>query len=220
MTARALLLGATLALACAGAARADAPTVRIRQADQSKATQALLRLSDFGAGWTGGATTPSKLTALRCPGFDPKESDLVVTGHAAAHFAWPKGGVTIDEDTQVLATAADVRTDFRRTIGPKLPGCLAWELKVGGQGRVRSVRVRRLAFARIGAVSAAYRAEITVAVNGRVGRFIRDFVFFGIGRLEYSLVLDAPTFQSAQLAPFEQDIAALLVRRSPAVNVA
>ena len=42
----------------------------------------LLRLHDFGAGWTGGSETPSKLTAPSCPGFDPKESDLTVSGHA------------------------------------------------------------------------------------------------------------------------------------------
>ena len=221
MAAKAFFAGTLAALVWASTAVADAPTVRITTADQAKATQALLRLKDFGAGWSGGATKPSPLGAPKCPGFNPKESDLVVTGHAAAHFAWPKGSVTVDQDTQVLRTASDVATDFKRSIGPKLAECLAFELKQGGKGRVTHVAVETLQLARVGNMSAAYRAEISLNINGRTGKFVRDFVFFGIGRLEYSLVLDAPTFQTAQLAPFEQDLATLLVRRAPSgANVA
>ena len=221
MAVKALCASALAALIWTAAAFADAPTVRITQADQTKASEALLHLKDLGVGWTGGATKPDPLTALKCPGFDPKESDLVVTGHAAAHFAWPKGGVTLDQDTQVLKSTADVATDFKRSIGPKLMNCLAYELKRGGKGRVTNVKVAPLTLAHVGSVSAAYRAEISLNINGHTGKVIRDFVFFGIGRLEYSLVLDALPFQAPQLAPFEQDVSTLLARRAPSgTNVA
>ncbi len=81
---RILFAGVLLALVCAAAALADNPTVRINAADQAKADASLLRLKDFGVGWAGGPKTPSKLTAPSCPGFNPKESDLVVSGHAEA----------------------------------------------------------------------------------------------------------------------------------------
>ena len=55
---------------------------------------------------------------------------------------------------------------------------------------------------------------IPIRVNGRTVKLIRDFVFFGQGRYEHSLVVDAPTFQVAQLASFETTIARILVKRS------
>jgi hypothetical protein len=208
-----------LALACAGVARADNPTVRINGADQAKAVSSLVRLKDFGVGWTGGPKTPSKLTAPNCPGFNPKESDLVVTGHAEAQFAY-HGQVILNQDTQVLETSGAVKTDFSRTVQPKLPGCLAYQLKSSGKGQVTNAAVRTLALPRVGDVSAAYRAVITVRVNGKSGKFIRDFIFFGQGRLEYSLVVDGPMAEADQLAPFETAIARILVKRALTGNVA
>ena len=61
---------------------------------------------------------------------------------------------------------------------------------------------------------------ITVRVNGKSGKFIRDFIFFGQGRLEYSLVVDGPMAEADQLVPFETAIAKILVKRAPTGNVA
>jgi hypothetical protein len=208
-----------LALACAGAALADNPTVRIDSADQARAVASLVRLKDFGVGWTGGPKTATKLTAPNCPGFNPKESDLVVTGHAEAQFSY-HGQVILNQDTQVLETAGSVKTDFSRTVQPKLAGCLAYQLKSSGKGEVTAASVKALALPRVGDVSAAYRAVITVRVNGKSGKFIRDFIFFGRGRLEYSLVVDGPMAEADQLVPFETAIAKILVKRAPTGNVA
>jgi hypothetical protein len=218
--AKPLLMGAVLALACASAALADNPTVRISKADQAKAEQALLRLHDFGVGWKGGATSPSKLTAPNCPGFNPKESDLVVTGHAEARFSYSRGGVIFDQDTQVLETAQAVATDFARTIQPKLSDCLARQLKASGKGTVVSVDVKPLDFPHVGSVSAAYRASIVVRSHGRLGKIVSDFVFFGQGRFEFSLNVVAPAFEGGQLIPFEQAMVEKLVSRAATGNVA
>jgi hypothetical protein len=214
VAAKSLLASVVLALATAGVASADNPTVRISQADQKRAEAALLHLQDFGVGWTGGPRAPDKLTAPNCPGFDPKESDLVVTGHAEARFAYSRGGVTLAQDTQVLESSKAVATDFARTVRPKLADCLAYQLKASGKGQIVAVAIHKLGLGRIGSVSAAYRAQVTVRVNGRTVKLIRDFVFFGQGRYEHSLVVDAPTFQVAQLASFETTIARILVKRS------
>jgi hypothetical protein len=218
--AKSLLAGVVLALAFAAAAAADNPTVRIVRADQLKAEAALLKLKDFGVGWAGGRRTPSKLTAPKCPGFDPKESDLTVTGHAEARFTYARGSVVFDQDNQVLESEKAVSTDFSRVIRPKLKDCLAYELKQSGKGQIVSVVVRELPFPRLGAHSAAYRGTMVLrAGGGRKVTFVSDFIFIGQGRYEYSLNVVAPAVLGGELASFEQSIAQKLVKRAGA-NVA
>ena len=89
----------------AGAALADRPTVKLRAADQAQAEAALLRQSDFGAGWRGGKTATTDLMGPSCPGFDPKESDLVVSGHAEAGFTFSRSIVQFEQAVVVLRSA-------------------------------------------------------------------------------------------------------------------
>jgi hypothetical protein len=217
--AKSLLAGVVLALAFAAAAAADDPTVRITKADQEKAEAALLKLKDFGVGWTGGPRTPSKLTAPKCPGFNPKESDLTVTGHAEARFTYARGSVVFDQDTQVLESAKAVSTDFARVIQPKLKDCLAYELKQSGKGQIVSVVVRELPFPRLGTETAAYRGTMVIRAGTRKVTFVSDFIFIGQGRLEYSLNVVAPAVLGNELASFEQSIAQKLIKKAGA-NVA
>ena len=217
--AKSLVAGILLALVAAAAAAADNPTVRISQADQAKAEAALLQLKDFGVGWTGGRRAPSKLTAPKCPGFDPKESDLTVTGHAEARFTYARGSVVFDQDNQVLESEHAVMTDFARVIQPKLKDCLAYELKESGKGQIVSVVVRELPFPKLGTTSAAYRGTMVLHAGGRKVTFISDFVFVGQGRLEYSLNVVAPAVLGGELVSFERSIAQKLVKKAGA-NVA
>jgi hypothetical protein len=209
-----------LALACTGAALADNPTVKINTADQAKADASLVTLKDFGVGWTGGPKTPSKLAAPSCPGFNPKESDLVITGHAEARFTYSRGGVIFDQDSQVLVTSAAVKTDFSRTIRPKLADCLAYQLKSSSKGSVLSVSVHKLALPAVGAISAAYRATLMIKTATGTAKIVSDFVFFGQGRYEFSINVVAPASEGGQLVPFETAMAKILVKRVPAGNVA
>jgi hypothetical protein len=218
--AKSLLAGMLLALVGAAAALADNPTVRISRADQQKAEAALLRLKDFGVGWTGGKRTPSKLTAPNCPGFDPKESDLTVTGHAEAGFTYPHELVQLNQDNQVLVSAKAVATDFARVISPQLADCLAYELKHSDHGRVISAEVHRLPFPHLGAASAAYRGTFVLRIGGRKVTFVSDFIFIGQGRLEFSLRVVAPAALGHDLIAFEQSIAQKLVERAARGNVA
>jgi hypothetical protein len=220
VAAKSLLAGVVLALAFAAAASADDPTVRIVRADQLKAEAALLKLKDFGVGWAGGRRTPSKLSAPKCPGFNPKESDLTVTGHAEARFTYARGSVVFDQDNQVLESEKAVNTDFDRVIQPKLKDCLAYELKQSGKGQIVSVVVRELPFPHLGSRSAAYRGTMVLrAGGGRKVTFVSDFIFIGQGRYEYSLNVVAPAVLGGELASFEQSIAQKLVKRAGA-NVA
>jgi hypothetical protein len=213
-----------LALACASAALADNPTVKINPADQAKADASLLRLKDFaGVGWTGGPKTPTKLTAPGCPGFNPKESDLVVTGHAEAKFIYTStsGKVIFDQDSQVLASADAVKTDFARSIQPKLADCLAYPWKSTKTAKVVSVAVRQLGLPRIGNISAAYRVTVVIKTStGLTERIVSDSLFFGQGRFEFAINVLAPASAGDQLVPFETMMARVLVKRAPTGNVA
>jgi hypothetical protein len=106
-----------------------------------------------------------------------------------------------------------VRTDFARTIQPELIDCLEYQFKQGPT-TFAGVSVERLDFPRVGSVSAAYRATILVREGGRTAKVLSDFVFFGYGRMEYSLNVVAPHRYLAQLVPFEADMARILVKRS------
>jgi hypothetical protein len=214
--AKVLLAGVLLALVCAASAAADDPTVRITKADQARAEAALLTLKDFGVGWTGGPKTPAKLHAPKCPGFDPKESDLTVTGHAEAQFVFPRQ-VQFDQDVQVLESADAVSTDFRRVIGPKLAACLAYQLKAGKE--VVSARVTKLPFPKLGDARAAYRGTVVLRIGGRNVKVVKDYMFIGTGRLEYSLAVEAGAGAAREVMSFEQSVAQALVKKAGA-NVA
>jgi hypothetical protein len=186
--------------------------VRISSADQAKAAAALLRRSDLGMGWGGGQTQTSSLTPPDSPGFRPKESDLVVTGHADARFQFQQGVVELDQDVEVLASERAVRTDFSRSISPQLATCLAYQLKhISG---VVSASVSRIQFPPLGSVSAVYRAELTVKTKHGVARAVIDYVFFGHGRVEYEFTVRAPAETRDQLGRFEVGLAQILLQRA------
>jgi hypothetical protein len=210
----AAVAAAVVALAAATAALADDPTVRINAADQAKARASLLRASDLGAGWTGGPRKPDPLKAPSCPGFDPKESDLVITGHADATYK--KQGVEVDSDVQVMQNAAAVRTDFSRTVRPPLAACLGHIFAQAAGAGAKVVSAKRVAFPRIGAVSAAFRVTTDVTSGSQTVRLLVDFVFVGQGRTEYSLSVIAPAQAQADVGPFEQRLARALVLRTKA----
>ena len=209
---KSLVTAALLALVLAASAAADEPTVRIDAGDQAWAAHSLPRASDFGFGWRGGMTRPTPPQSPSCPGFDPKSSDLVVTGHANASFGNPRAGVQVSVDAQILATADDVRKDFARTIRPELVGCLEHQFRHSRERHV-TVTVERLDFPRTGSLTAAYRATIVVRTPGGTAKVLSDLLFFGSGRLEYSMNVLAPARYRPQLLPFEVDMARLLVRR-------
>ena len=81
------------------------PKKQITAADQAKARSMLLKRTDFAAGWKKVAAD----TGLRrdtCPGFNPDESDLTLTGEAEADFEHTQGPVPSARRPEVYATKA------------------------------------------------------------------------------------------------------------------
>jgi hypothetical protein len=214
VAAQSLLATALIALATSAAAVAASPAVRIQSADQAKAVAALLRRSDFGTGWQGGEIGASALDPPSCPGFDPDEADLVVSGHADARFTFAPGDVVLDQDVEVLASAAAVRRDFARTISPKLPPCLAYQLQRAPD--VVSASVAETPFPPTGNESAAFRATVVVRSLHLKGTLLSDFVFFAAGPVEYSFNVTAPVGARNQLERFEHALAQILLKRAGA----
>ena len=205
-------VSALLALLLVPAAVADSYTIKIDPADQHWASGALLSSRDFGLGWRGGGTKPTKPTGISCPGFDPKASDLVVTGYSSASFDNVHAGVHVSQDLLVLSNADSVVKDFSRTVQPALARCLEYQLKRAPQ--VTAASVEELPFPKVGTSTAAYRATMTVKLKGGgTTKYYRDFVFFGDGRLELSLTVDAPARYRPQLVAFEADMARILIKR-------
>ena len=81
---------AVLALAVTAGALGDSYTVRYKAADQAAARAVVPRRADLGttAQWKGGPAKPD-LSSLTCPGYRPKQSDLIVTGAAASEWTTP-----------------------------------------------------------------------------------------------------------------------------------
>ncbi len=212
VAAKSLVAAALIGLTFTASALADAPSVKITSADQAKAVAALLHRTDFGAGWTGGPVKTTPIAPPNCPGFDPKESDFVVSGHADARFQ--QGGVELDQDVMVMDSPASVVEDFRRSISPKLAGCLALQLEK--LPHVISAHVVRVPFPPIGSVTAVYRAMINVRSGAKRGTLVSDYVFFGDGRTEYEFTVIAPPGARDQLSRFELQLAQILLHRASA----
>jgi hypothetical protein len=66
-------------------------------------------------------------------------------------------------------------------------------------------------------VNAVYRATITLK-NGKAGRLLSDYVFFGEGRVEYELTVIAPIGAADQLTRFESGLAQILLKRAGAAT--
>ncbi len=117
-------MGLIAALALAGAAAADREQVHLTKAGQRAARAAVLRRGDLGSGtWTGTKKTPVLNPSIGCPGFHPKQSDLVVIG--AAEMEWKSTAAQFDSSAQVLRTPKMVQLDWKRTVRvPQVLPCL------------------------------------------------------------------------------------------------
>jgi hypothetical protein len=212
VAAKSFVAAALLGLVITAQSLGDAPTIRISSADQAKANAGLLHRADLGAGWVGGPVKTSPLTPPDCPGFNPKSSDLVVSGHANARYRFQQVGVELDQDVEVFSSPAAVQTDFARSISPALGRCL--EHQLGNLTVVADVSVARIPFPRIGSVSAVFRADLVVKTGKGLVHLVTDYVFFGRGRVEYEFTVSAPEETRDQLVRFEFGLAQILLRRA------
>jgi hypothetical protein len=205
----------TAALVLAGAALADRIQVRYTAADQAAARAELLRTADLAAGWTRRATKPDVSSDLGCTSYKPKQSDLVVTGAAAAEFRHT--GLNIRSEVHVLRTARMVVLDWQRTVvAPQVLPCLRQAAGKNSDPQARFVSLNRLAFPRITSRTAAFRALIDVTSGGSTVRVLIDIVAIGKGRSELTLTTTAPYAARASVQPAEVRLARTMAARAAA----
>jgi hypothetical protein len=205
------------ALALAGSALADKEKVQLVAADQALAKQSVLQQSDLGAtaGWSGGPAPASPPASLTCGSYHAKQSDLVLTGNAAAN--WKHAGLEFDSTAQVLRTAAMVKLDWARTVAHTgIPDCLRQRLAAGLPATQKLVSFARVGFPKVGELTAAFRGVIDVKEAGGTVRVFVDVVAFGSGRVELTLITTAAYADRAAVVGAEGRLArAMLARALP-----
>ena len=159
--------------------------VGLNPADQAAARAVMIRRADLRPAccWTGGPTKPD-LSPLTCSNYHPKQSDLVLTGAAAA--VWESGEpdhpLQFISQAIVLQSARMVRLDWQRST-PGYVSCLHSTLVKGWD---QAGPVKRIAFPHISPYADAVQVRLKPGVWG-------EFVAAGRGRTEIQLVAIGPT---------------------------
>jgi hypothetical protein len=204
--------------ALVGAAGGDRAKIHYTSAGQSAARAVVIKRADLGPteGWTGGSKKPD-LSPMKCSTYSPKQSDLVVVG--AAESEWTNSSaLTFDSQGEVLATARMVALDWRRSVvTPHLIPCLKESFDKEKSSAVRLVSIRRIAFPRITARTAAIRiiTDDTIAKTQSI-RVVSDVVTIGRGRTEITLMAVAPLAEASAVRQAEIRLVRLLTGRAVA----
>lgn len=199
-----LALLAALIVVGSAVAATDGPVVRLNARDQELARTVALRAGDLPVTFRGGYVKAS-VTPVRCVGFAPAQSDLVVSGYVGSSFVDPSKTI-VGSTAKVFADPAQVAKDWARTVKPALAHCLGLTAARTLRGTLRSAR--RIASPKVEPKTAAFR--IVVVIGGRVET--QDVILFAEGRIEAALTLRARpgTLPPAQL---EQLTAGLIATR-------
>jgi hypothetical protein len=199
-------------LTCA-AAWGDREKTKIVPADQALAKSALVRLADLGTptGWRGGPMKPTP--PFRCGSYVAKQSDLVLTGNAAAR--WMHSGLEIDSESQVLRTERMVARDWARTVTHAgVTDCLRQKFASGLPKGQKLVAFGELGFPKVAKRTAAYRGLVDVGTGKGAVRVVVDVVVLGAGRVEMTLITTAPYYARGQVANAEARLAQIMVARA------
>jgi hypothetical protein len=214
-----LAVGCTALLLAGGAAAkrqaaTDRVTVRLTPAGKAAAAAVVITRGDLGPtpGWTGGRKKAQAPTPSPCPSYDPRQSDLVVTG--LSETRWKQPGLQFESDAQVMATARMVKLDWRRTVlAPQVLPCIRTTLAKQTTATEHFVSARWIAFPKIAKYTRAARIAIDVKTATGKLRMMVDTVAFGAGRTEVTLTTTAPKAAMPVVRQAEVRLATVLASR-------
>jgi hypothetical protein len=198
----------------AAAAAATSPKVA-HTAEGTKLAQAsLLRIGDFGSGWTSTAATGSASgLSFACSGFTPKQNDVTEIGAAnsPSFKASPVGPIVVQRSS-VHATAKEAEKLWRRGVKPKLVDCAAQSLQaLSSRGvSVSITSTSRISIPALGDGVAGYRVVATLAGKSRLKTFYDVIVIRG-GRAITQLTISQ--FQNPVALQSETALARIAARR-------
>jgi hypothetical protein len=211
----ALLGGALVALAGAAIVLGANPSkekIAFTAAGQAQAKAEVLRRKDVGRGWVGGSKKPELSSVMPCTNYRPKQSDLVLIGAAETSFRKPE--LVIDNEVQVLRTAAMVRLDWQRTVtAPQVMPCLREGLTKSLTAAAKLRSFRRIAFPHVARYTNAFRAVFSVTTAVGVVPVEVDIVALGARRNEVTLTLTGSGAARTVLHSAELRLAKLLAKR-------
>jgi hypothetical protein len=215
------LLAALLVLCIAVPAVALAadtdPKKKITAADQAKARSLLLKRTDLAAGWK--KVPPSPDSDATCPGFNPDESDLTLTGEAESDFERLQGLLVVGTASEIFATKEDAVKSWTRSDKPATARCLGYFFKQGQTTKTTKVTIvsaGRMAFPKLAPRTTAFKVVARLAVTNEgettTGLIAVQLVAFGQGRGDTSMFAITPGagVPIAQLRPLGKLLAARL----------
>ena len=209
-TPRIAATAAVAALVAVQAALAEAPKSQFTATDQAAARAVVLKASDLGAGWTGSVKKGKVDSPEPCPGWNPKQADLVITGVAESEFS--AQGAYLHSSAQVYKSIRMAALDWQRTVVEIPMRCLTKEFTAGAGKDVRVVSVRRVSFPKLAKYTA--RVRVVADFNGDSNaRVVVDAVVLGRGRTLATFGLIAPYSQRADADAAEVRLAKILVAR-------
>jgi hypothetical protein len=175
------------------------PRKRIVPADQKRAVAALLTRSDLAAGWKRVHTPDSGDDGLKCPGFDPDESDLTLTGESESEFESTDGSRYITSFSEVYVSARHARASWSRSAKPALARCIGHFFREGiakDGGTATIVRQGPIAFPRVAprtiALRVATRVRFTEGGKTTTVPFTIHLIGVGRGRGDVGLMTMGP----------------------------
>jgi hypothetical protein len=195
------VLGALLALCIAVPAVALAadtdPQKKFTAADQARARSILLKRADLAVGWKKVPSSPD--SDVTCPGFNPDESDLTLTGEGQADFQHAQALLSVGSVSEVFATEAEALKSWTRSDKPATARCLGHFFRQGATDKstkVRIVSAGRMAFPKLAPRTAAFKvvARVTVTQDGRTQTvpFTLQLIAFGRGRGDTAMLAISP----------------------------
>ncbi len=209
-----LFVAVLAGLAVAQAAFADKLPVRYTAADQAAARAAVMRKSDLGTatGWTGGATKPD-LSEPACGGYEPKRSDLLLTGAASSRWKHTSG-VSIVTEAWVLKSETMVKLDWQRTVEHPTHLLQCVKAQFASEPSAKFVSFKQIAFPRLASLSRRCRLLVDYVAEGQTIRVMADLIVIGMGRTEISLLTTAPYAARQAVEAAELRLAQALVARA------
>jgi hypothetical protein len=211
--ARAVLAAAGAALVtlvAVQAAFAEAPRTSFTVADQAAARAAVLRASDLGTGWTGTVKKSAVEGPTPCPGWSPRQADLVITGAAESQLS--AQGVFVFSSALVYKSTRMIALDWQRTVVGLPVRCLAGQFTAGAGDQLKIVSIKRMPFPKLATYSARFRVVADYQGNA-TGRVFVDAVLVGRGRTAASIGLVAPYAQRADADAAEVRLAKIVLAR-------
>jgi hypothetical protein len=164
----AVLLFAALALPALALAGHQEPKRQVNAEDERKAASIVLKRADLAAGWKKLPARAPDDSHVDCPGYQPSEADLVLTGDAESDFERSGGFPSVYSFSDIYKTTSDAQASWTRGVKRALAVCMAKlmadSIKADG-AQAAILSAGRIAFPKHAPLTAAFRAVLRVSAT-------------------------------------------------------